>query len=109
MPRTLPQPCRHRGCPNLDCQIHKPKPWSSSVPRERLRGATRQERRRRLFDREPLCRECLKYGRVTVATIRDHLVPLAEGGSEEPDNEQPLCRACHHLKSAAEAQRHRVR
>ena len=38
---------------------------------------------RELFDRTPLCVNCgSKAGRVTVATIRDHIVPLTQGGDE---------------------------
>ena len=38
----------------------------------------------------PLCVECAKRGRVTVATIRDHIIPLAEGGEDVPENTQPF-------------------
>lgn len=50
--------------------------------------------------REPLCRECWVHGRVTEATQVDHIVPLAEGGTNDPDNLQSLCHSCHSRKTA---------
>ena len=42
-------------------------------------------------------------------TIRDHIVPLMEGGTDVPENIQPLCQACSDRKTQAEAQRGRGR
>ena len=33
----------------------------------------------------------------------EHIVPLCEGGTDDPDNLQGLCACCHAVKSAAEA------
>lgn len=60
-----------------------------------------------LFTREPLCRECKRNGRVSLATQRDHVKPLAEGGADDETNEQGLCDECHEAKSLAEALRGR--
>lgn len=65
--------------------------------------------RANLFANNPLCAECERHGRVTLATQRDHIVPLAEGGLDDPSNEQGLCDACHEAKSLAEALRGRRR
>jgi len=65
--------------------------------------------RNRLFNEQPLCVLCMKEGRTTVATIRDHIIPLAEGGPDDETNEQPLCQACSDAKTAVEAQRGRER
>ncbi|MDD2728311.1 HNH endonuclease signature motif containing protein [Malikia sp.] len=62
-----------------------------------------------LFAREPLCTECSKHGRVTLATERDHIKPLAEGGADDDSNIQGLCHSCHESKSHAEALRGRHR
>ena len=70
---------------------------------QRLRGRSNQQARRRLFASSPLCVACKAKGRVTVATERDHVVPLHQGGAESPSNEQALCHACHADKSAREA------
>jgi 5-methylcytosine-specific restriction protein A len=63
--------------------------------------------RRALFDAQPLCVVCARDGRVTAATIRDHLVPLAEGGTDAPTNIQALCQACSDAKTASESRRAR--
>jgi 5-methylcytosine-specific restriction protein A len=72
-----------------------------------LKGRTLQKERRRLFTDEPLCVECLKVGRDSIAVIRDHIIPLAEGGQDIPSNTQGLCEYCHTEKSKKEAQRGR--
>ena len=57
----------------------------------------------------PLCVLCRAQGRRTFAMIRDHIVPLAEGGADDSTNEQALCRACTDTKTRAEAARGRQR
>lgn len=54
-----------------------------------------------------LCQCCLRQERITQATQVDHIVGLAEGGSDGPDNLQSLCAPCHEAKSKAEAGRGR--
>lgn len=71
----------------------------------RLRGRANQERRQRLFARRPLCASCEAQGLVTVATIADHVIALADGGSDTFDNLQPLCRECSDAKTQAESMR----
>src|SRR5262245_34859980 len=95
MPSLPPRvrPARGRGAP-----------WArTSSPR--IRGYALQQLRHRLFDEQPLCVHCYMVGRVEPATIRDHIVPLAEGGLDLEANTQALCAACHDRKSAAEAKR----
>ena len=48
---------------------------------------------------------CEAQGRVTLATQRDHIIPLAEGGADDVSNSQGLCKTCHEIKSKAEAAR----
>lgn len=48
---------------------------------------------------EPLCRACSAQGRVTLATVADHIIPLSKGGKTEWDNYQPLCVDCHDTKT----------
>lgn len=62
-----------------------------------------------LFMRSPLCVHCQQLGRVTLATQRDHVIPLAEGGADHQTNEQALCEPCHDIKSQAESLRGRQR
>ncbi len=61
-------------------------------------------RRKRLWfiRRHPLCAKCLARGIREKAIDVDHIVPLAEGGDDDPDNLQALCKSCHSRKTATE-------
>lgn len=106
--------CLEPGCRALvsrgRCEAHggTVDGWRGVSP-NRLRGRRLQREREQLFAREPLCRQCREAGRTRLATIRDHIVPLAEGGTDAPTNIQPLCRECSDIKTAAEARRGRQR
>lgn len=60
---------------------------------------------------EPLCYLCLEMEpkRITPATIADHKVPKAEGGTDDRDNYGGACAPCHKVKTAEEASRARAR
>lgn len=68
-----------------------------------------QRERKRLFAEQPLCVMCLARGVVRVATERDHIVPIAEGGPDERENTQALCSECNQVKGQSEAVRGRAR
>ena len=103
--------CLVSGCPVLvpsgRCAAHqvKRKPWSvaSGDKPARLTGRPLRRMRRQLFQREPLCQPCKANGRVTIATIRDHVRPLAEGGTDTEDNVQAICADCHQEKTKHES------
>lgn len=111
MSRVCPTP----RCPNLQpCPVHETATqhgWRTAhgTNEHRLRGRKLQRARQALFAEEPLCRPCRKAGRLVVATIRDHIIPIAEGGTDEPENTQPLCQGCSDVKTRAEAERGRQR
>lgn len=65
-------------------------------------GAAWQRLRLVVLNREPLCRECAKGGRVTAATCVDHILAKAHGGTDDEANLQPLCEPCHRAKTATE-------
>jgi 5-methylcytosine-specific restriction protein A len=75
------------------------------IPVPRLRGRELQRRRARLFETQPWCVRCLEVDIKTRAVIRDHKVPLVEGGTEEESNEQGLCLDCWDVKKGNDAQR----
>lgn len=51
----------------------------------------------------PLCVECQKEGRVTEATVLDHIKRVNDGGSFwDSSNHQGLCTSHHNKKSANE-------
>lgn len=78
-------------------------PWTKGHGIKRKAGRWLQEQREELFRYEPWCRAC----KVELATIRDHIKPLGEGGEDVPSNVQPLCQVCSDLKTAGEAKRGR--
>jgi len=87
---------------------HKRPAWVNPASQvKRTTGRKLQAQRAALFLREPLCRVCAVAGRHTLATIRDHIVPLAEGGTDDDDNVQPICKPCHDGKTLAESLRGR--
>lgn len=116
MPFAAPRPCTFPHCGQLvrdgsgRCEQHPRAQWTK--PKEatkRVTGRRLQVMRASLFRRNPLCVMCAEQGRVTLATQRDHTVPLAEGGADDPSNEQGLCEPCHDQKSKQEALRGRQR
>lgn len=112
MPARSARPCTYAGCKLLvrdgtsrcpkHTEIWKAKPEHLA---KRMTGSKLQRERARMMMDNPLCRQCDKRGLVALGTIRDHIVPIAEGGSDEADNTQLLCDACHDVKSEAERKR----
>lgn len=83
-PQSQRSPGRKRECPHLD-------EWRSWYQLERWRRIRRAQLRA-----EPLCRFCLDNGRVTQATIADHVV--SHGGDWNQfltGKLQSLCKPCH--------------
>jgi len=58
-----------------------------------------------LFLQCPLCVLCLLKGITVPATIRDHIIPLAEGGVDDNSNCQAICQQCSDAKTRAESTR----
>lgn len=90
--------------PRIGGPRKKREPWAISPhrPDQRKRGRAGQKERAEILAAEPLCRPCRKAGRTRAATIVDHILPLAWGGSDDRANKQPCCKPCHDEKSAAE-------
>ncbi len=52
----------------------------------------------------PLCVECTKHKRITIATVADHIQPVRLGGETwDINNLQGLCESCHNIKSSKES------
>jgi 5-methylcytosine-specific restriction protein A len=83
--------------PGIQTLTHRP----DVTPR--LRGRAGVERRARWLCLHPLCLHCEQQGRTTVAITPDHITPLENGGADDETNLQSLCKACHDIKTAAEA------
>lgn len=58
--------------------------------------------RKTQLGRKPLCEDCLKLARITIANTVDHIVPISQGGDPFPshDDLRSLCAACHSAKTA---------
>ena len=102
-----PKSCSHPTCARLNCQVHQVAPWRTQQgpPPPRIRGRQLQRLRVQLFARHPWCVVCLLKGTHTRATIRDHTIPLAEGGRDDATNEQALCQRCSDVKTREESKR----
>ncbi|MCI4653114.1 MAG: HNH endonuclease [Sphingomonas aquatilis] len=85
--------------------------WAPPIgqPDRRKRGRAGQRDRAAVLADEPLCRRCLANGRTEPSTVVDHIIRLADGGSDERGNKQGLCTPCHDAKSAEEQARDRAR
>lgn len=124
MPFKPKRPCRFPGCPNLTdtgayCAAHRSRVPAQTAPqKERERRydnerGTAAERgynskwrtaRQGYLAHHPLCAECQRHGRITPATVVDHMIPH-KGDKKlfwDRDNWQPLCKACHDAKTARE-------
>ena len=66
----------------------------------RLRGRKAVAQRLRRLRAEPVCRDCADQGRVTAASVPDHIVPLAKGGTDADSNIRCLCDECHRVRTA---------
>lgn len=75
-------------------------PYGTKTATERVRGRKLQRIRDRLFRANPLCVMCTARGMDTVAVELDHVVALANGGTNEESNYQCLCAVCHAEKTA---------
>ena len=113
MPNAAPKPCTHAGCKAYAiesgrCEMHKKPAWTKrdNSP-NRLRGRKLQALRDSIFRAAPLCVECERQGFISQAVELDHITPLFEGGSDQRDNLQGLCKACHKLKTQIESRRAR--
>lgn len=60
-----------------------------------------QAARKAFLEKNPLCATCMRAGRLTPATVVDHIVPH-RGDARlfwDEDNWQPLCKSCHDRKT----------
>lgn len=81
------------------------KPWAKAHGVPRRAGSWLVKQREQLFRAEPFCRKCAENNVRTMATIRDHIIPLGEGGTDDPSNIQPLCTPCSDAKTKQEGRR----
>lgn len=91
--------------PKVGAPKAKRTPWQGRTAHKRkITGRALHKERLRMFAADPLCQACKKEGRVSVANIRDHIIPLSQGGQDIQANTQGLCTPCHDLKTEQERQ-----
>ncbi|MBK8123934.1 MAG: HNH endonuclease [Dokdonella sp.] len=115
--RRPPRICSHPGCSALTssqdgrCPRHPRQPFAELRGPEQRRAYNRdqpesnrfyktaawQRVRVAILSRRPLCVECERLGRVTAATLVDHIIPYRERPDLGLDqsNLRPLCHFCH--------------
>lgn len=59
----------------------------------------------RILRRDPVCVAC----GVRPSTIADHVIPVAEGGTDDEENGAGMCVPCHDVKTKQEIARGRAR
>jgi 5-methylcytosine-specific restriction protein A len=117
MPPKTKRPCRHSGCAALTndrsgyCDQHREQHVSDGWQRH-TGGKSRQQRgygrpweirRARILMRDNYaCQEHRRMKLAAVATHVDHIKPKAHGGTDDDDNLESLCAACHRAKTATE-------
>lgn len=115
MPYKPARPCAASGCPILTtnkerlCDVHLQQRQQQA---DAQRGSStergydaRWQRASKMYLREhPLCVQCQEEGRVTAATVVDHIIPH-KGNYElfwDESNWQSSCKTHHDIKTAKE-------
>ena len=71
---------------------------------ERGYGSAWDKTRARIMMRDGgICQPCLKLGSVHPGTEVDHRTPKAQGGTDDDDNLQTICKDAHRAKTVVEA------
>ena len=112
--------CAHAGCDELVtfgyCEKHRAEYEARERDKTKLLESNRksasergydsrwQKARRTYLAHHPLCAECQRQGKLTPATVVDHIVPH-KGDRHlfwDKSNWQSLCKSCHDSKTAKE-------
>jgi 5-methylcytosine-specific restriction protein A len=102
MGRLKTIPPRLKAAPGRITQ-HKPAEFSRQARRElATNSAAWRAIRAHQLANEPLCRECAKRHRITVANTCDHIDGNCNNNPADGSNYQSLCGPCHSRKTARE-------
>ena len=116
MPYKSLKPCSANGCPELirsgsyctkhQTEVNRKYDQGRGTAAQRGYGANWQRLRKMVLSRDPTCKDPFSshhyYGHVIASTEVDHIAPLREGGTNEMDNLQGLCKSCHSRKTATQ-------
>ena len=118
MPYKPKKPCAYPGCPEVTneryCIKHKKFMDARYDVRQRDKAVHAfyvshewKKLRQNYLIEHPFCAECRKYGKLTKATVVDHVIPIRQGGPAlDENNLQALCASCHGSKSIREGSRY---
>lgn len=107
MPRMPRRGCAYGDCPRLAvegsqyCEKHKRlverqyEKYERDPDRRKKYGSRWQKVRARYVREHPYCEMCFREGKMTPVQEVHHIVPISQGGTNEPDNLMSLCRSCH--------------
>ncbi len=117
MPLRSWKPCHHPGCKELIreenyCARHNQE-HQAEYEQKRDSAASRGydakwRRLRKMYLRaHPICTDPFKdhSKQLVVATEVDHVIPISDGGTDDWDNLQGLCKPCHSKKGAKDGHR----
>ena len=116
MPSRAPKPCRTPSCGGLSrdgsgyCNNHQKQKCGWNTPNRGTRhqrgyGSAWVKIRKRILKRDKgLCQPCMKLGLLSTANTVDHIIPKAEGGTDDANNLQAICDPCHNAKTRQESQ-----
>lgn len=114
MPRLPPKPCTKPGCKAYAakrgrCEDHQPEPWKGhGSGASRGYGWAWGRKRERVLKRDGyICQDQRECQGLTKADDVDHIVPKAQGGTDDDHNLQAICTPCHEAKTRGEARRGR--
>lgn len=111
MPKRGPTYCAHPGCYMVApageryCDKHKEEHRHDRVSSGKRGYNSRwQKARARFLRKHPLCERCREQGRLTKATVVDHVVPHRGDPALfwDESNWQALCKSCHDHKTMTE-------
>ena len=109
MTTRTPVACGRPGCP-YPLAPHNHVARAAAVEHDQYRGnatsrgydSTWRRIAKAYLRANPWCRHCKAQGHLVQAALVDHIKPVAEGGTSEDTNLQPLCRRCHAIKTSKE-------
>ena len=109
MPYTPRHPCAVPGCPNLTerkyCEAHADRQRQDNRrPQNDIYNRRWRKVSKLFLAAHPLCVECQRQGKLTPATVVDHIVPHRGDPQRfwDENNWQGLCKPCHDRKTLTE-------